>query len=357
MTSEMATQRLTQGKEALARGDFKQALKELSVSISLNPSIDGYVQRAEANFNTGNIKAALLDLNRAEEIYAKNGDAVEDEADTWQQTIEQARNRYEGAASDSQGPPVRETISILVPTALEDLADVIVRISNRPELSTDGETMMSTEGTVVYDIEVFERNADWGALMVEISEGHVSSDVADAITSHNTFVHISAPNWDIAQGTTGQVDLATQTLSMLEPLMRALSAPAVLMRNSNAVHTHEEVQALCADTSSDNLPNAFAKLYNSGSELFSAGMHALGYADVEIPYSIMKFDVAVDVLCEFLVFQLINETWEIKDPITFESAVTGARYEFELRECGRFTEHGNARFNPYGLWTMTRAID
>jgi tetratricopeptide (TPR) repeat protein len=158
----MATQRLTQGKEALARGDFKQALKELSVSISLNPSIDGYVQRAEANFNTGNIKAALLDLNRAEEIYAKNGDAEKDEADTWQQTIEQARNRYEGAASDSQGPPVRETISILVPTALEDLADVIVRISNRPELSTDGETMMSTEGTVVYDIEVFERNADWG---------------------------------------------------------------------------------------------------------------------------------------------------------------------------------------------------
>lgn len=355
MTSDMASQRLTQGKEALARGDFKQALKELSVSISLDPSIDGYVQRAEANFNTGNIQAALQDLERAEDIYAKaNGDQ---ESSDWQQTISQARNRYEGAASDSQGPPVRETISILIPTALEDLADVIVRISNRPELTTDGETMMWTEGTVVYDIEVFERNADWGELMIEISEGHVSSDIADAITSHNTFVHVSAPNWDIAQGTTGQVDLATQTLSMLEPLMRALSAPAVLMRNSNAVHTHEEVQALSADTSSDNLPNAFAKLYNSGNELFSAGMHALGYADVEIPYSIMKFDVAVDVLCEFLVFELINETWEEKDPITFESAVTGGKYEFELRECGRFTEHGNARFNPYGLWTMTRAIE
>lgn len=350
-TSEMATERLMQGKEALTRGDFKQALKDLSVSISLEPSVDAYVHRAESNFNTGNIKAALGDLNRAEQLC--NGP----DAETWTQTIGQARNRYEGAISESQGPPVRETISVLIPTALENLGEMIVRIANRPDLTTDGQTLMRTEGTVVYDIEVFEQNSEWAELMIEISNGHVSSDVADAIASHNTFLHITAPNWEIAQGTPGQVELATETLLTLEPLMRALSAPAVLMRNSNAVHTYDEVQALSADTSSDSMPNAFAKLYNSANELFSAGMHALGYADVEIPYSILKFDIAVDVLCEFLVFQLINETWEDKGPLTFESAVTGQTYKFELRECQRFTELGNARFNPNGLWTMTSIVN
>jgi hypothetical protein len=351
-TSDMATDRLNQGKEALIRGDFKQALKDLSVSISIEPSVDAYVQRAESNFNAGNISAALGDLNRAEDL-CSGGD---DDNETWVQTIGQARNRYEGAVSESQGPPVRETISILIPTALESLGEVIVRISNRPELSTDGTTLMRPGGTVIYDIEVFEQNSDWANLMIEISDGHVSSDIADAIAAHNVFLHLSAPNWDLAQGTTGQVDLATQTLMTLEPLMRALSAPAVLMRNSNAVHTHDEVQALSVDTSSDNLPNAFAKLYNSGNELFSAGMHSLGYADVEIPYSIMKFDTALDVLCEFLVFQLINETWEEKGPLQFESAETGGKYEFELRPCQRFTEEGNARFNPNGLWHMTKAL-
>lgn len=350
-TSETANDRLNQGKEALKRGDFKQALKDLSVSISLEPSVDAYVHRAESNFNAGNIGAALGDLNRAEELCESS-----DDSGNWTQTIGQARNRYEGAVSESQGPPVRETISILLPTALESLGEVVVRISNRPELSTDGSTLIRPGGTVIYDLDVFEQNSDWANLMIEISDGHVSSDIADAIAAHNVFVHLSAPNWALAQGTTGQVDLATQTLITLEPLMRALSSPAVLMRNSNAVHTHDEVQALAADTSSDNLPNAFAKLYNSGNELFSAGMHALGYADVEIPYTIMKFDPAVDVLCEFLVYQLINETWEEKGTLTFESAETGGRYEFELRECQRFTEEGNARFNPNGLWHMTRAL-
>jgi tetratricopeptide (TPR) repeat protein len=345
-------QRLVIGREALARGDAKQALKDLSVSISLNPSTEAYFLRAEANFSSGNIDGALDDLHRATKLCRGLP-----EKDHWLDQIEQALNRYEGASDLSSEPHVDQTISVLLPTSLGDSAKVLKRLAGRPDLSYDGQTMFRKGGTVIYELQFFDRNVDWAKCMLQQRvPAPLRPGLADYISEHTDFLHLQAPNWDIAQSTKSQIVLAIEYFQTLELLMRALSLPVALLRTANQVHTFEEVQFLSDDLSTNNLVNAYAKFYNAGDEMFSAGMHVLGCADAQIPFAVIKAESAVDVLQEFQLFQVINRSWEFREPIEFESAVTGLSYKVELRHCDRFDVRGEARFNPKGIWTFTQAI-
>jgi hypothetical protein len=138
--------------------------------------------------------------------------------------------------------------------------------------------------------------------------------------------------------------------------MRAIDAPAALLRTANRVHTREEIQHFIEDLSAEALANAFAKLHNAGDTMFSAGMHALGYADVEIPFAIVPMESATDVAEEFLVFELINEMWRAESPIEFRSAVAGLSYQLDLFRCDRFDVPAEARFNSKGVWVFTQRL-
>jgi hypothetical protein len=347
-----SAERLTQGKEALARGDAKQAIKDFSVSISLNPSIEAYFLRAQANYSASNVRNSLQDLARAQELCESLPDNT-----GWLEQIEFARNRCEGAFKKSEAPAVKATISVLLPTSIEDFGNVVTKLANRPDLSTDGQTLFRKGGTVIYDIKFHDRNVDWAENMLAIREPEpFPPGVAEYITEHFQFILLTAPNWDIVQHTDGQVGLATEFLQTLELLMRALSIPAALLRTSNSVFTREEVQSFIDEVSSENLVTAYARLYNAGNEMFSAGMHALGYADAAIPFALIPVESAGAVLDEFLLFQVINQTWEWEVPIAFSSAVTGFTYQAELRNCDRFNVPGEARFNPNGVWTFTQRL-
>lgn len=345
-----STDRLNQGKEALARGDVKQALKEFSVSISLAPSVEAYLLRAEANYCSGDIETALADLDKAQDICDSSGGGSD-----WETEIEQARNRYEGARAESySGPPVDQTISVLLPTAISGGGEVVSRIASRPEFSTDGSTLFRKDGTVIYDLQICERNDDWANNVIEMrAPASLGRNVEKIIREHSGFVHLQAPNWEIAQATDSQVSLAIELLQTLEPLMRALKSPVSLLRTANRVHTREEIQQLVENLSAETLVNAFARLYDADNEMFSAGMQALGFADVEIPYDVVPAESAADIAEEFLIFELIGGDVDDEEEMEFSSAVSGLTYQLVLSNCDRFDTAGEARFNPYGVWVFT----
>ena len=99
-------------------------------------------------------------------------------------------------------------------------------------------------------------------------------------------------------------------------------------------------------------------LYNDSDseEMFSAGMHALGYPDVQVAYDLIPMESAVGVICEFLQHLLINETWNIESPMQYHSAITDATYELEHYRCERFDTEGEDRFNRNGLWVFTKEL-
>jgi tetratricopeptide (TPR) repeat protein len=187
-----SSSRLIQGKEALARGDLTQALKDLSVSISFEPSIEAYLLRAEANYSSGKIEIALEDLGKAHDLCG-----LSPENHDWMSQIDLARNRYGGSAAQRHGPPVEETISAMLPTSLGDTGRVLKNIASRPELSTDGRTLTRKGGTAVYDLEIYDRNIDWCDNLIEMRKPQgLESRVAELIAGHSRFVHILAPNWE-----------------------------------------------------------------------------------------------------------------------------------------------------------------
>ncbi len=61
---EKAMERLVQARESASNGDYKQALKHVSVSISFAPCAESYIERAEINLELQDFENALDDIDR-----------------------------------------------------------------------------------------------------------------------------------------------------------------------------------------------------------------------------------------------------------------------------------------------------
>ncbi|PZM77580.1 MAG: hypothetical protein DKT66_25195 [Candidatus Melainabacteria bacterium] len=346
--SEAAKERLEEARAALARGDTQQAIVELSAAIELEPSIDALLIRAEAVFSTGNVDEALSDVDKAEGLY----DADPKSSSILWERIDDARNRYNLAKNPDPGPPIKQTISVLLPIQLSDPADIFIRVNKRRELQSDGKTLLRKHGTVIYDMEILDRNPVWADSIIELTRGTRANFHADFVRNHTQFFHLQAPNKEFVQQTRNQYEVASQLLHTLDPLMRAVNAPIALFRNSNQVNACEEIFNCAAEETPANVCAAFCKIYNDEENacLFSVGMHALGYADAQIPYELLPVEVAHDVLYEFHEFQCLALTWNIGDSMQFSSKISNQTYLLNLYHCGRFETPGEARFNQFGLW-------
>lgn len=345
---EAAKERLEEARSALARGDTQQAIVELSASIELEPSIDAYLIRGEAFFATGNLDQAIADVDRAEELY----DADPKSSSILWERIDDARSRYNIAKNPDPGPPIKQRISVMMPIQLSDPADLFIRINKRRELQSDGKTLLRKHGTVIYDMEILDRNSVWADSIIELTRGTRANFHAEYVRNHTQFFHLQAPNTEFVQQTRNQYDVASQLLHTLDPLMRAVNSPIALIRNSNQVHACEEIFNCAAEETPANVCAAFCKIYNDEQNacLFTVGMHALGYADAQIPYELLPIEIAQDVLYEFHEFQCVALTWNVGETMQFSSKITNQTYLLNLYHCGRFETPAEARFNQFGLW-------
>jgi len=351
---EAAKERLEEARSAMARGDTQQAIAEISAALELEASIDGYLIRAEAYFSTGNVDEALADVDRAEELY----DADPKSSSILWERIDDARSRYSLAKNPDPGPPIKQRISVMLPIQLSDPAELFIRINKRRELQSDGKTLLRRHGTVIYDMEILDRNPAWAESIIELTKGTRANFHAEYIYNHTQFFHLQAPNLEFVQATRNQYDVASQLLHTLDPLMRAVNSPVALMRNSNLVNACEEIFNCAAEETPANVCAGFCKVYNDETNacLFTVGMHALGYADAQIPHALMPIEIAQEVLYEFHEFQCIALTWNVGDTMQFSSKITNQTYQLNLYQCGRFEAPSEARFNQFGLWIFENII-
>lgn len=345
---DAAKERLQEARNALARGEFELGMTELQASLDIEQSIDAYLTRAEEFFKAKDIDAALADVDKAEQVYDANPRSTSID---WEK-IEEARSRYNDAKNPDPGPPIAQRISVILPIQLNDPADIFIRINKRRELQSDGKTLLRRHGSVIYDMEILDRNPMWAEAIIELTRGTRANFHADYVRNHHQFFHLQAPNLEFVQTTRNQYDVASQLLHTLDPLMRAVNAPIALMRNSNQVLACEEVFNCASEETAANIVSAYSKIYNDEDNacLFTVGMHALGYPDAQIPYELIPPETAQEVLHEFHEYQANNLTWNAPSPFAFPSQITNQIYQLNRYECGRFETPEEARFNPFGLW-------
>lgn len=346
MYIELASTRLLEGKELLTRGDLRQAMKALSVSISFNPSTEAYMERAEANYINGDIDAALFDLWRAVQLLPN----CKQMADSIQK-IDQARSRYESAKDTSNHPPVKQELSAMIPVNLSSYDEIIERICLRPELATDMHTLIRRDSTVLYDIEIHDANPEWAQALIDLAGNQLTVKQVEQVYAHRFFFHLKAPNQTIAQPTANQKELAHQFLQTLDPLLRTLNSDCFMLRTSNHVWRLQDViHSLNKTVNQYSFLEFYVRLYKGDKTLFSSGMHGLGYPDVEIPLTVLSYNEALMVMDEFLRYQIVNQHWNKQDPFLFQCSATKSGYPVELHKDVRFNQAGEARFNQFGIW-------
>lgn len=347
---EAAKERLQEAKNALARGDFEQGLVELSAAIELEPSIDAYLIRAEAHFARKDYNSALADVDKAEEVYDANPKSTSID---WEK-IEEAKTRFLDAKNPDPGPPIRQRISVMLPISTIDPAEIFIKISKRRDISTDGKTLLRRHGSVIYDMEILDRNPVWADSIIELTKGTRAFFHAEQVANHAGFFHLQAPNLEFAQTTKNQYQVASELLHTLDPLMRAINAPVALIRNSNQVNACEEIFNCASEETSANVCAAYCKVYNDETNgfLFSVGMHSLGYPDAEIPHDLIPLEFVQEVLYEFLEYQVKNLTWNVVSSLQFTSSITNQTYLLGRFECDRFDPLKDARFNQFGTWVF-----
>jgi hypothetical protein len=349
-SEEKSIERLLAAREALERGDFKAANKMASMAISYSPSIEGYYYKAESNYQAGDLASALEDLEAARDLCK-----TDEEHENWREILEECFMRIGGAEDGDDGPPVCEIISVMLPTPIEDKENALKKLVNNPDLSIDGLTLLRKDHSVVYDIEFLEFSPDWVEAIIEMATMPLQPNVLKTLRKTAHFFHVTGPNLEIHQEISSQVELAIQFVQTLEPLVRTLEAPVAVLRCSNNVVSYDTIRQVCEDINPENLIAFYIKVMNSGDSLFSVGMHQFGFEDVEIPFSVVPFEGAIQLITEFMHFQLVNNFSAAPEDVEYESST--AVYSLKRLNEERFDVDGEARHNSIGIWHFLGVVN
>lgn len=350
-SSEKAIELVVSAKAALKRGDHELALKELSVSISLSPTVEAYFLKAEANAMASDFDQAMNDL-----MAAKNLCVEEIDLDLWKEKLEKAYSDYGEQAAFLEGPPIAEIISVLLVTPFTSKEELIKKLMTCPFISTDGETMVRKGKSVLYDLEVLDANRNWLDAIVAMSDGGLGVETEKKVARSQIILHVTGPNPNVGQTTKSQIDLAVQFAGTVNVLLYTLGAHCAVLRGSNSVVTLKTIKDVIEHLSVDTLVSFFVKLLVDDECVFSTGLHQLGFPDVELPLSLMPMEEALETVIEFMNFQVENRMQSVSGQIEYETLKDGVVYLLSRELEERFNVQGEARYNQFGLWRFVKRV-
>lgn len=346
-----ANERLITGREALIKGDAAAAIKDLTFYINVTPTVEAYLLRAEAHFFKGDLRTALADLSFGRHLCSRVPDGK-----SWLVEIDKSQKRYEAAPKPYEGPPVSGTVSAMIPIGISDTSKIWQKIADSQFLSTNGETLVRPGHSLVCDISVIRRSATWAQSIKDMADGALTSETQEALRRHANFLHITAPNREIGQATRGQCDLALQLVQIIADLAEMFSAPLVVLRTANRVISTEDLSILRTKIDASRLVEIYTRLYSLDQVLLSAGMHALGFADVMIDCGKTGFpsEHAVDLACDLLDHIVQNQIWNAggATELAYLWPPAGETFVFDLGRCLVFEQEDEPRYNPFGVFSL-----
>jgi hypothetical protein len=169
--------------------------------------------------------------------------------------------------------------------------------------------------------------------------GRMSDAEIAAVASHRNKVFVSGPG--------GSVEAARAIMKAGAALIQA-GGHGVMVDNCGATHSPSDWLALASDEQMGGVYWAFVVVTGSPEEVFSTGMHCLGFRDAELP------DPPDIKAGAFILHNLLGYSYQSGATIIDGEAIGGPEgAEFRLRhvECTRFAA-GSPFHNPYGVWRL-----
>ena len=169
--------------------------------------------------------------------------------------------------------------------------------------------------------------------------GRLSREEIDAITAHQVKVFVA--------GRGGSVEAASAMLAAGAAMIKA-GGTGVMVDNCGAAHSPRDWMALAGDKKIGGMYCAFVTVTGGDDELFSTGMHCLGFSDAELPNHPSRNEGG------FILHNFLGYCYQSGATILDGEAIGGPEgAEFRLRHVPDMRFPAGARFhNPYGPWRL-----
>lgn len=339
---DKALDRLEQGRIAAEKGDLEGALKHLTVSISLAPSAEAYVERIDVFLKLQDLEKANEDLDQLDGLEMSNDllervRLLEEKAD--------AADSEETEQIDGEDAGSLVRTGVAIPLNCRNAAEVL-ELMPRAKVSSDGETLVrKSDNSVVWSCSLVEQDKD----LVDIMANWPLTSKKDkhAIKKHGIAIYISGPNEGSSPEIT-QMNVAEQLLLTAKEIIESFSGIGVYVLSSGLVFSKEHLMACAKDLDAQAYIDTFVCFVGGDGHYYSCGMHALGYPDVQIagePENPLEFlrEVALGIM--------VNELDGVEhEDIEFASNVWGRDVALFMADCVHF-EEDHPYFNPYGMWS------
>jgi hypothetical protein len=174
--------------------------------------------------------------------------------------------------------------------------------------------------------------------------GRLNAAEVKAIQSHRVKVFVS--------GAGGSLEAARAIMAAGAAMVHA-GGVGVMVDNSAAAHSPRDWLALAGDEQLGGLYWAFVVVTGSPREVFSSGMHCLGFRDAELP------DPPDLRSGAFVLHNFLGYSYQSGATILDGEAIGGPEgVEFVVRHfpCTRFAA-GSPWHNPYGVWRLEQVGD
>lgn len=193
-----------------------------------------------------------------------------------------------------------------------------------------------------FSLSVAERDDEIVELFAD--SGRASAAEIKALQGHQVKVFISGPG--------GSHEAARTFLAIGAAFIKA-GALAIMVDNCGNCHSPRDWLSLASDKKLGGMYWAFVSVTAAREEVFSAGMHCLGFRDAELP------DPVDPRTAGMMMHEFLGYTYQSGVAIVDGDPIGGPDGpEFILRhvECTRFAKD-MPWHNPYGVWRLEKFVD
>jgi hypothetical protein len=169
--------------------------------------------------------------------------------------------------------------------------------------------------------------------------GRLSEAEIDAIAQHTVKIHVSGPG--------GSLDNARATMQAVAALVHA-GGSGVFIDNSGNAHGRDDWLKLAGDPQPGGAYWAFVAVTASEEEVFSVGMHCLGFRDAEMP------DPPGREQGGFMIHNFLGYTYQSGNEMHDGDPIgdpAGPTHRVRALACTRFPADTPCH-NPYGIWRL-----
>ena len=172
----------------------------------------------------------------------------------------------------------------------------------------------------------------------------ISPRELSALKKHKVKVFVSGPG--------GSLESARSFLAIGAAFIKA-GALGIMVDNSGNVHSPSDWMKLASDKQMGGMYWAFVAVSTGKDEVFSAGMHCLGFRDAELPDPVDRRAAGM-MMHEFLGYTYQSGVTIVDgDPI---GGPDGPEFILRHVDCTRFPRQ-SPWHNPYGLWRFEKFVD